>query len=490
MHPHTPTNNPPPPKATERPVNCQARPKSNREVPARGNLALTPECPIMLKKAQNGTKTKRYSALPVAGLLILALGSFCMIYNPLTGRLKLRLGLDLRSGSHIALRLVETENPVTGQMVRIDENVVEQSVQVFQRRLNPDGTREILITPEPPDRLIVEIPEETNLQKAEALVKQAARLEIKEPVYNPATHQTTWKTVMDGSSIVDAYAHPSRTGPEWEVAFEMDKGGGKILGAVSRRLVGQNIAIYFDNKEIMVATVLRPMEGGHGGITGLVGGRDRTNPRRTVTAAEDATELANFLKAGALPVNVKILESFTISPTLGSQSLGYSLVAGGLGLAFVCLFMIGYYRLPGIMASVALALYTLLCLASMNIPGLEFVLTLPGIAGFILSIGMAVDANVLIFERLKEELWLKKTVEQAISIGFKKAWSSILDGHVTTAVGAAILYFFGSASIKGFGLTLLVGTAWSLITATLFTRVLIHFAFFKLNIQSSSKYGA
>lgn len=128
-----------------------------------------------------------------------------------------------------------------------------------------------------------------------------------------------------------------------------------------------------------------------------------------------------------------------------------------MGLGFVCLYMIGYYRLPGVMASVALVVYTIICLASMNIPGLEFVLTLPGIAGFILSIGMAVDANVLIFERLKEELWEQRPVAQAISVGFEKAWPSILDGHVTTGVGAFILYYFGSATIKGFGLTLLVG---------------------------------
>lgn len=418
------------------------------------------------------------------------MGALSLIYNPVRGNLKLRFGLDLRSGTHIALRLVETRNPLTGEMTKVDQRVLEQSIQVFQRRLNPDGTREIIITPEPPDRLIVEIPEETNLEKAEALVKQAARLEIKEPIYNPVTNSTSWKTIMDGSGIVEAYAHPSPTGPQWEVAFEMNKEAGKILGAASRRLVGQNIAIYFDNKEIMIATVLRPMEGGHGGITGLVGGRDRTNPQRVVTAAEDATELANLLKAGALPVDVQLLESFTISPTLGSQSLRFSLAAGGMGLGLVCIFMIGYYRLPGVMASIALLLYTVLCLASMNIPGLEFVLTLPGIAGFILSIGMAVDANVLIFERLKEELWLQKPVEEAISIGFQKAWSSILDGHVTTATGAAVLYIFGSASIKGFGLTLLVGTAWSLITATLFTRILIHFAFFGLNLRSRSIYGA
>ena len=433
---------------------------------------------------------KRYSGVGVVALLAFTVACLLMIWNPRNGQLKLRLGLDLRSGSHIAVQLIEAKNPLTGETVKINQRVVEQALQVFQRRLNPDGTREIVVTPEPPDRLIVEIPEETDLQKAEALVKQAARLEIKEPIFNPLTKETTWKTVMDGASITNANPQPSTTGTEWEVSFDLNKQGAKVFGDLTRRLVGQRMALYFDGKEIMVANVESPITGGHCRITNINGGPDPSNPNKIQTPAEEATSLANFLKAGALPVDVKILESYTVSPTLGAQSLRYSLVAGAMGLGFVCLYMIGYYRLPGVMASVALVVYTIICLASMNIPGLEFVLTLPGIAGFILSIGMAVDANVLIFERLKEELWEQRPVAQAISVGFEKAWPSILDGHVTTGVGAFILYYFGSATIKGFGLTLLVGTGWSLITATLFTRTLIDFAFYGLKIQSRKTFGA
>ncbi|MBT9585714.1 protein translocase subunit SecD [bacterium] len=433
---------------------------------------------------------KRYSGVGVVALLAFTVACLLMIWNPRNGQLKLRLGLDLRSGSHIAVQLVEAKNPLTGETVKINQRVVEQALQVFQRRLNPDGTREIVVTPEPPDRLIVEIPEETDLQKAEALVKQAARLEIKEPIFNPLTKETTWKTVMDGASITNANPQPSTTGTEWEVSFDLNKQGAKVFGDLTRRLVGQRMALYFDGKEIMVANVESAITGGHCRITNINGGPDPSNPTKIQTPAEEATSLANFLKAGALPVDVKILESYTVSPTLGAQSLRYSLVAGAMGLGFVCLYMIGYYRLPGVMASVALVVYTIICLASMNIPGLEFVLTLPGIAGFILSIGMAVDANVLIFERLKEELWEQRPAAQAISVGFEKAWPSILDGHVTTGVGAFILYYFGSATIKGFGLTLLVGTGWSLITATLFTRTLIDFAFYGLKIQSRKTFGA
>jgi preprotein translocase subunit SecD len=433
---------------------------------------------------------KKFSGLGVALLALLTLASLLMVVDPRTGKLKLRLGLDLKSGSHIAVQMIEAKNPLTGEIVRIDQRVQEQAVQVFQRRLNPDGTREIVVTPEPPDRLIVEIPEETNLEKAEALVRQAARLEFKEEVYNPVTKESTWKTILDGSSVKHASPGPSVDGATWEVHFEMTREGATQLADITRRLVGKNFAIYFDNHEVMTARVESPITQGQGRITGLNGGPDPANPNKTLTAPEEATSLANFLNAGALPVDVKILESYTVSPTLGAQSLQYSLVAGGLGLAFVCVYMISYYRVPGIMASIALVIYTIVCLASMNIPGLEFVLTLPGIAGFILSIGMAVDANVLIFERLKEELWADRPVSAAISIGFDKAWASILDGHVTTAVGAFILYYFGSASIKGFGLTLLVGTAWSLITATMFTRTMMDFTFNQLKVQSRKAFGA
>ncbi|MBX3166096.1 MAG: protein translocase subunit SecD [Candidatus Eremiobacteraeota bacterium] len=430
-----------------------------------------------------------------SGIWVLLLGAFTlaclfMIWDPRGNKLKLRLGLDLKSGSHIAVRLVEAPNPLTGETVKITQRVQEQAVLVFQKRLNPDGTKEIVVTPEPPDRLIVEIPEETDLQKAEDLVRQAARLEIKEPRFDPVTKETTWKTAMDGTGITGAHAQPSTDGQTWEVVFNLNRTASKQFGELTRRLVGRQMGIYFDGREVMSANVEEPITGGSCRITKIHGGPDPFHEGKTRTAVEEATDLANLLSAGSLPVDVKILESYTVSPTLGAQSLQYSLTAGAMGLGFVCLYMIGYYKLPGFTASVALVIYTVICLASMNIPGLEFVLTLPGIAGFILSIGMAVDANVLIFERLKEELWEGKPVAQAISIGFEKAWPSILDGHVTTGFGAFILYIFGSATIRGFGLTLLVGTIWSLITATMFTRTLIDFAFYNLKVQDRKTFGA
>lgn len=423
-------------------------------------------------------------------IIAVTIGSIFLIWDVKTNTCRIQLGLDLRSGSHIAVQLLETKNPITGDPIKITKAVQEQALQVFQKRLNPDGTREIVVTPEQSDRLIVEIPEMTNLHEAEAMVKRAARLEFREQVPNPALGKVEWKTVMDGSMIKSANPRPGQGGA-WEVEFELTSQGTTSFGEVTRRLIGKPLGIFFDNQMISAPNVESAITSGSGRITGLHGGKRKNEVTgELLTGAEEASQLANFLNAGALPVDVKILESYTVSPTLGAESLKYSLVSGIIGLAAVCVYMMFYYRVPGVMASVALVVYTLLTLGSMNIPGLQFVLTLPGIAGFVLSIGMAVDANVLIFERLKEELWDGKTLNQAIKIGFDRAWSSILDGHVTTAVGAVILYYFGSASIKGFGLTLLVGTAWSLITATVVTRNFMDLCIARLGLAKPEHYGA
>ncbi len=422
----------------------------------------------------------------LAGIIVVCILSFFCIYDPHTGQFDIKLGLDLRSGSHIAVRLLETKNPVTGKIVKITPMVQQRSIQIFQNRLNPDGNQEVVITPEGSDRLIIEIPEMTDLAQAERLVKKVGRLEFKERHYNPATDQVEWKTVMDGSYVASATARPQMGAKGvWEVDFTLTKEGTKLFGDLTRRLIGKPLGIFFDGHKVSAPVVRSAITAGRGVIENLSG-----DPQQGLTADQEATELANFLNAGALPVEVEILESYTVSPTLGSESLRASLVAGALGLALVLAYMIFYYRLLGIIAGAALIVYTLVVLASMNIPGLKFVLTLPGVAGFILSIGMAVDANVLIFERIREELWKEKSLKTAVDLGFDKAFSSILDGHVTTFLGAAILYWMGSTTVKGFGLTLMLGTAWSMITAIYVTRYILEFVMINLQVKSRSLYGA
>ena len=393
-------------------------------------------------------------------------------------RLKLKLGLDLRSGTHITLRLKEVVDPETQQVVKINEEIRNRSVQVFTRRLNSIGTSEILIAPAGLDRILVEIPEMTDLEKAKSLVKQAGRLEFKEKTYNPATASTEWKTVMDGRYISKAAVAKHGGGQDsWAVEFQLTSKGTRIFGDLTTRMVQKPLGIFFDNNMISDPVVREPITGGSGQISGGF-------------TLERANELSNILNAGALPVDVEILEAYTVSPTLGEESLRKSELASLIGIAIVMLYMVFYYRVPGLLAAVALVVYSIWVLACMVIPGLEFVLTLPGIAGFVLSIGMAVDANVLQFERVKEELWSGKSVRASLDHGFERAFSSILDGHVTTFLGALILFWFGSSSVKGFGITLMIGTVLSMVTAVWVTRQLLYFFTDFLKIDDRSMYGA
>ncbi|MFA7481660.1 MAG: protein translocase subunit SecD [Vulcanimicrobiota bacterium] len=412
----------------------------------------------------------------VGVVLAICLLSVHLIYDFREGRSKLLLGLDLRSGSHIVVQLLGTGPD--GKDIEITKDIQNQSIQVFRKRMDPEGNREVIITPEGRDRLIIEIPEVTDLAQAESMVKKAGRLEFRESQYDPETQSVKWVTRLDGSAVKRASAAIDDTSSSgsWMIYFDLTSEGAREFGDLTRELVGRPLGIFFDGEQVSAPTVNGPITGGQGSITGGF-------------TQQEAVELANFLNAGALPVNVKLLESYTVSPTLGAESLNTSLRAGMVGLTVVVAYIVWYYRLLGVTASLALCVYSLLVLASMNIPTMQFVLTLPGIAGYILSIGMAVDANVLIYERIREELDDGHPLLTAIDIGYHRAFSSILDGHVTTFIGAAILYALGSASIKGFGLTLMLGTVWSMVTAIYVTRIFITFFIHTLGLRAKKLYG-
>lgn len=221
--------------------------------------------------------------------------------------------------------------------------------------------------------------------------------------------------------------------------------------------VGNQLGIFLDKRYISAPRIDEPIFA-QGQITGQF-------------TQEQTTTLANELNAGALPATITIIEKETIGATLGKLDLVQSLKASVLGLALVLLFMIVIYRLPGFLADVALAIYVVIMLAILSLA--HATLTLPGIAGFVLSIGMAVDANVLIFERIKEELWAGKTMRAAVRIGFSRAFSAVFDSHFTTIVGAGVLFMLGTGTVQGFAFTLFWGTAISLFTAVFITRFLI-----------------
>jgi preprotein translocase subunit SecD len=261
--------------------------------------------------------------------------------------------------------------------------------------------------------------------------------------------------VYSGKDLKAAQSGYQQTGSQPLVTFQT-KDASKF-GALTTANLHKPLGIFLDKRYVSAPTINGPIFDS-GEITG------------NFTLDETIT-LANELNAGALPATVKIVEKETIGPTLGKIDLVQSLYASMLGLGVVLIFMIAFYRLPGLLADMALVIYVLIMLALLSLSGAT--LTLPGIAGFVLSIGMAVDANVLIFERIKEELWNGKTLRAAVRVGFSRAFSAVFDSHFTTIVGAGVLFMLGTGTVKGFAFTLFWGTVFSLVTAVFITRFFV-----------------
>ncbi len=412
---------------------------------------------------------KQQSPLYMAIILIATVAAFFgIVYRPGKGYMG-KLGLDLRSGSRIVVELLP---PVDKPNLEIDEGVMNRTRQIFEKRLNPSGTKEIVITAQGTRRIEIELPEETDIKRAEQQVMKVGHLDFREQKVDPVTGLETWQVAMSGEYIKDADYKIVNGAPE--IDFQLTDEGTRLFGELTERLVNRPLGIFFDGVKLDAPIVNEAITGGSGRISG-----GKMTP-------DDAKELANYLNAGALPVRIQLLASSVVSATLGQDALNRSLLAGLLGLGLVMVFMVVYYRVPGLLADLALVVYAVVCLATMVLMGSA--LTLPGIAGFILSIGMAVDANVLVFERLKEELWSDKSLRSAIDEGFHRAFSSILDGHVTTFIGALILYLVATGALKGFGNTLMIGTAWSMITAVVFTRVFMDTT--SQSLKDRKSYGA
>jgi preprotein translocase subunit SecD len=270
-------------------------------------------------------------------------------------------------------------------------------------------------------------------------------------------------TIMTGAALSNVGVQVNPTSGQYEVSFELKSDGAKIFGDYTTAHVGQVLAIVLDKKVISAPTINSPITDGKGVIQGNF-------------TAQTANDLAVQLRYGSLPIPLKVVTSKTVGPTLGQDSLRKSLQAGVIGLIVVILFMGLYYRLPGTLADLALLVYAVTTFAVFKL--VPVTLTLPGIAGFVLSVGMAVDANVLIFERLKEELRAGRTLRQAIDLGWARAWPSIRDSNLSTLITCLILFWFGSAFganiVKGFALTLSIGVGISMFTAIIVTRTFLH----------------
>lgn len=272
---------------------------------------------------------------------------------------------------------------------------------------------------------------------------------------DPSTTSGYTTTDLTGKNLKSAAVEFNQNTGEPEVNLEFDSDGAKLFAEITKRNVGKQVAIYLDGTAISVPTVDQEITGGNAVISGNF-------------TIDEAKTLARRLNAGALPVAITLISQQTIGPSLGRISIARSFFAGLIGVILVALFMIAYYRLPGLLATIALGIYTLLVLAIFKL--WPITLTLAGIAGFILSIGMAVDANILIFERTREELRSGRSLKSSIDEGFKRAWLSIRDSNVSSIITALILAWFGTSIIKGFAITLAIGIIVSLFSAITITR--------------------
>ncbi len=370
-----------------------------------------------------------------------------------------KLGLDLVGGSRLVL-----EAQTTQTMPVITQDMMNSLQFAIENRVNKLGVAETVVQRQGDKRLVVEIPDVTDLDKAKQFIGETAELEFKKLAM--VDGQLDWvSTGLTGKDLNKAMVSSNPNNGEWVVSLDFNNEGAKKFADLTRELVGKQMAIFFNGELQSAPNVNEPITGGHAQITGGNGG----------FAYEEAKQMVDLLNAGALPVPAKIIEENTVGPTLGADSIARSKLAGIIGIGLVMLFMAAYYRLPGLIANVALCIYGVILFALFKI--IPVTLTLAGIAGFILSVGMAVDANILIFERTKEELKAGRTLFTAINSGFDRAFTSIWDSNVTTIISCVILYMLGTSIVKGFALTLAIGVAVSMFTAITVTRNFMHLIF-------------
>jgi len=389
------------------------------------------------------------------------------------------------------------DTPVSTDNLRAARTIVE-------RRVNGLGVTEPLVQEQGQRRISVELPGIEKPEQAVALLKETGLLEFvdvgRQPVAAGTLIRTTgstalpsnvealaaeskagkqvkqedviYPTIMSGADLESAnVTRDSNTG-EYLISFKLNEKGTQIFGDHTTKSTGAYLAIVLDGAVISSPTIREPITSGTGQISGQF-------------TADSANQLALQLRYGALPVPLKVVNTRTIGPTLGQDSVRLSQNAGLIGFFTVALFMILYYRLPGLVAVMALAMYSAITFALFKI--IPVTLTLPGIAGFVLSVGVAVDANILIFERMKEELRGGRRLAKALDEGFGRAWPSIRDSNISSLITCAILYWFGSSFgaslVQGFALTLALGIAVSLFTALVATRTMLHTVLFRVDAE-------
>lgn len=375
--------------------------------------------------------------------IAIIIGVFIYFIGPLAESIK--QGLDLQGGTHIVLEAEDSgDNKVT-------DDAVERVIQILSRRINEMGLTEPLIQREGKKRIIIELPGVKDPDEAIKTIGKTAVMEFRDE--SGAVHLT-------GNDLKDAKEQITQN-KQFEVALEFTDEGADKFAKLTAANIGRHIGIYLDGEQLTNPVVNQAITGGKAVITGS----------RTL---EDAKNLAVLLRSGALPVKVKVMEVRTVGPTLGQDSKDKSVTAFAVGIGLIVAFMLVLYRLSGFVATMALLVYVMILLVVLGPWVLNATLTLPGIAGIILSMGVAVDANILIFERFKEEVFEGKTLRISMESGFRRAFATIFDANTSVMITAVILILLGSGPVKGFAITLALGVIVSMFTAITMSRSLLH----------------
>ncbi len=423
--------------------------------------------------------------------------------------IKVHQGLDLQGGMEVLLQAV----PAEGEAVTSD--AMDSTRTIVENRVNALGVTEPVVQAFGTDRILVQLPGIDNAQTAVESIGETAQLEFVDtgsvylqpgtavrtdtgraettttagatsasptptiaatgaqgeaattatPAQGAAAGETVYHTILTGKDLKTAQVAFDQSNQPI-ISFEMTDEGGKIFATHTSANIGKYLAIVLDGKVISCPRIQSAIPDGRGQITGSF-------------TVDEAKTLVMQLRYGALPVPLQIVDMRAVGPTLGQESVDKSIRAGAIGLCVVLIFMLVYYRLLGFLADIALIIYALVTFALYKL--IPVTLTLPGIAGFLLAVGMAVDANILIFERMREELRAGRTLERAIEAGFQRAWTSILDSNISTWITCAILWFFGNSFgasvVKGFAVTLAIGVFVSMFTAVTVTRTLVRATF-------------
>lgn len=420
-------------------------------------------------KAQSKNKLKRKSAI-IFILFVIAIFSLA-----LAGFKGFEIaGYEFKSFDKVITKGLDLQGGVSVVMEIQDENVqkedLEKTRQLLSLRVNKLGVAETTVTTEGDRRIRVDIPGEFSSNDLVTSLTKSGKLEFRDSEEN---------VVLEGKDIEKATAVVDNQTNKPVVSLELNAEGKNKFAEATGNNIGKNISIFMDEDEISSPVVQSKITDGKAIISGS-------------TSISEAQDLAALINSGALPVTLKTVSVNNVGAQLGAEALPNSIKAAVVGIALIFIFMIAYYRVPGLLACIALTLYATLVLLVFVEAGAT--LTLPGIAGFLLTIGMAVDANILIFERMREELAKGVSIKSAVKKGFEDASSSIIDSNVTTIIAALVLYFIGTGAVKGFAVTLMIGIVVSMFTALVITKLLVNLSvnmgMLKKNSQFRVKGGA